>query len=377
MSSRRKKILIDANPVVPYYAIGKINGIGRTCMELIQQLDAMRSELPFDIELYTQNIKGVSAKHLNTGFCTHHVYLKNTQKYNKISSKLHFRELLSHYDLQHITHNYEIVRDPSRCIVTVHDAFFMKLDVSNFNYASLRVQYPPFIRKCKHIITCSEYSKKDIIELIDVPEERITVIPWGINHSVFYVEQDKESVRRRIKNELGINCPFFLCVSCDAGRKRTSELINSYLLLEKPENDLVLVWANPSAEIKALIKRNPRIHLLPIISDETLRLLYNGATAAINPTSYEGFGLPILEAMACGCPAITCPNSSLPEVGGDVAIYIEEPVSEGLPLIMRSIENGEIDLSHARLNGPIQASHFTWKHTAESTAKVYANQLEL
>lgn len=372
-----KKILIDANPIVPYYALGRNSGIGRTCMELISQLDRMRSDLPFEIELYTQNMKGISASCLNTGFKTRHVYLRNTTSGRIWSRRLHVREMLSHYDFQHITHNFELVTDPSRCIVTLHDAFFMKLDVRNFDYASMREQYPPFIRKCKHIITCSEYSKKDIIELIGIPEDRVTVIPWGIDHNIFYEDPDKESSRQYINREMKIERPYFLSVSCDTGRKRTQELIKAYLSLRKPENDLVLVWANPPDSIKSIVAQNPRIHLLSGISNEALRYLYNGATASVNPTSYEGFGLPILEAMACGCPVVTCANSSIPEIGGDAVIYLEEPVGKTLPYVMRAIDVGEMDLADMSLRGLRLASNFTWERTAEETIEVYKAQLGL
>lgn len=372
----KKKILIDANPIVPYFALGRLNGIGRTCMELIKELDNQRQTLPFDIELFTQNLKGISAKRLHTGFKTHHLYLRNIESHSRLSRNLHLRELISGYDLQHITHNYEIVADPSKCIVTVHDAFFMKFEVSNFNYAAFKKRYPPFIRACRHIITPSEYSKKDIIETIGIPSERITVIPWGIDHKTMYVEQDKEIIHSQIQKEYGLNGKYFLSVSCDTGRKRTDQLIKAYLQLDNPQNDLVLVWGNPPDEIRRLINNNSRIHLLGGVSNDNLRKLYNGATVAFNPSAYEGFGLPILEAMACGCPIVTCHNSSLPEVGGDVAIYINEPISDSLPKIMKEIDRKEIPLSEYRKRGTERAALFSWKRAVRETIEVYTNVLK-
>lgn len=370
-----KRILIDANPVVPIIGEGRHTGIGRTCLELIRALDSMREELPFEIALYTQNLHGVSGRRLNTGFRTRHAYMRNIPAFNHLARALRVREILAPYDLQHITHNCEIVTDPSRCIATVHDAFFMKLDVGNFDYAAMRRQYPPFIRACRHIITCSDYSKHDIMETIGVPDEKITVIPWGVDHTLFHPEPDRERLRQKLAEEFSLTRPYFLSVSCDAGRKRTPDLIKAWLSLTDPAHDLVLVWGNPPAEVRRLIDGHPRIHLLSGVSNEGLRHLYNGATAAINPTAYEGFGLPVLEAMACGCPSITCRNSSLPEVGGDVAIYIDEPVSHTLPQLLHAIDRGELDLTSARQLGPRQAARFTWQRTARETVAVYKSQL--
>lgn len=369
-----KKILIDANPVIPFLISGKQTGIGRTCLDLIKSLNEIEKDLPFKIDLYTQNLKGISAKKLRTKFKSHHIYLRNTISYKKIVSRLSLREFISGYDLMHITHNFEIVRDPSKCIVTAHDAFYMKFDAVNFDYASMRITYPRFLRACRHIITCSEYSKNDIIETMGIEPEKITVIPWGINHSVFY-EVPREEARNYVAKEFGLERPFFLSVSCDNGRKRTPQLIEAYLSLENPENDLVLAWSNPPEDLKRIVSDNSRIHFLKNVSDEGLRYLYNYATAAFNPTSYEGFGLPILEAMACGCPAITCNNSSLPEVGKDVAIYLEEPIHDSLPKVMRAIEDNTFDLSSNIKRGPKQAANFNWKNTANLTAELYESLL--
>lgn len=365
----KKKILIDANPVVPYFAQGKINGIGRTCMELIRELDKQREALPFDIELFTQNLKGVSAKHLHTGFKSRHLYLRNTESHKRLSRCLHLRELLSGYDLQHITHNYEIVTDPSKCIVTVHDAMFFSYPEAFLGAGENKKRIPPFVRQAKHIITISENSKREIIKYMDVPEEKITVIPWGVDHTLLYPHEVKS-------NRWSGNEPYFTSVSCDKGRKNTITLLKAYqeYAQNSPAHHLILVWRNPTAEALELAEKpelKGKVHFASNLSNEELADIYAGATASFFPSLYEGFGLPILESMACGVPCVTCRNSSLEEVGGNAAIYVEPLNMAAMAHEMEKFENGDYDMERLRSASFSQASKFTWERCADETIKVY------
>lgn len=371
-----KKLLIDANPCVPFLVSGRVNGIGRTNIELIKALDAIPpDEIPFDIELYTQNVRGVSAKQLKTRFRTRHAYLRDNQRGNVIAKRLRIRELLSHYDLMHITHNYHDVAHPERCIVTAHDAFYMKFEDDRFNYAAMRETHPEFLRKCRHIITCSEYSKHDIVETMDIHPGKITVIPWGIDHSNFYVEKESEA-KQFVYKKFGINHPFFLSVSCDAGRKRTPQLIEAFLN-NSSVHHLLLVWNDIPADIEVRCKSCDRIDILSNISNEDLRHLYNAASASFNPSKYEGFGLPVLEAMACGCLCVTCNNSSIPEVGGNSVVYLDEPIEQSLSEIIRVLDKNSHMFLSKQESGPGQARKFTWNATAIKTLEVYKQLLAI
>jgi len=368
-----KKILIDANPVVPYFALGRNSGIGRTCMELIAELDRRRESLPFEIELYTQNIRGVSAKRMNTGFKTHHAYLRNTPSWNILSKRLHIRELLSGYDLQHITHNCEILRDPSRCIVTIHDALFFSHPENFLGAEESRKLVPPFARKSRHVITISENSKREIMQYMDVPEEKITVIPWGVDHRLLFPHK-VESNR--------CNFSYFASVSCDIGRKNTITLLRAYekFARSNPAHHLILVWSNPSDEALRLAELphiENRVHFVSNISNEELADIYAGATATFFPSLYEGFGLPIAESMACGVPCVTCRNSSLPEVGGDAAIYVDPMDMDGMATEMERFENGDYDMNELRRKSVAQADNFRWENCAAATIEVYKQCLEL
>ena len=373
-----KRLLIDANPVVPHYVSGKVNGIGRTTMELIQAL-AQVPDLPFEVMLYSQNMKGVGGRNMHVPFKCRHLYLPNRGKVNKLLSHFPVRELLTGYDLMHITHNFEYVYRPERCIVTIHDALFMKMQEKAFEHEKMKVEVPPFARRCKHIITCSEASKRDIVETMQIAPEKVTVIYWGVKHHIFFPsELAKSEIIEQLKSHYAaMPSQYFLSVSCNAERKRTHLLVEAYLELCKqaPVNDLVLVWGNPPAWLVEKVQKSNaarKVHFLSNISDEALALLYNGATALFFPSSYEGFGLPLLEAMACGIPVATCRNSSLGEIGGNAVLYLDEPVKESIVRVMEQFENEEIDREAYKIKGIERAKTFTWSQTAEQTCAVYS-----
>ncbi|MDE6393222.1 MAG: glycosyltransferase family 4 protein [Muribaculaceae bacterium] len=371
-----KKLLIDANPSVPYLVTGHVNGIGRTNFELIRTLDGMRSKIPFEIELYTQNIRGVKATGLGTGFKARHVYLRNNNRGNRIAAALRLRELTSRYDLMHITHNFEYVAHPEKCIVTIHDAMMFSYPEPFLGHDFAREFFPPFARKAKAIVTCSENSKREISEYMDVDPEKIFVAPWGVNHKLLYPHKTNPCVYTGGK-------PFFVSVSCDRGRKNTINIVKAFIRfnINNPVHHLILVWRNPSDEVLQLIENNSRlkqqIHFASNISNEELAELYTGATCSLFPSRYEGFGLPIAESMACGTPVVTCRNSSLEEVGGNAAFYVDPDDIDAMVSIMDKFENGELKKEELSEICHQQSMLFTWKNCAEITLDVYKKCLEI
>ncbi len=374
MTSHRKRIAIDTAPVVPYFVSGRVSGIGRTTMELIRALDAM-PRLPFDVVLYSQNMKGIGGRNLQTHFPCRHLYVPGRPKWNRALSHLPVREWLTRYDLMHITHNFEYVHRPDRCLVTIHDALFFTFPEKFLGHDFAREHYPRLARRARAVITCSENSKREIAENMDVPEERIFVTYWGVDHALF---------RPRQVGPLTLTSgrPYFLSVSCDVGRKNTISVLNAYaqFVRQEPTHDLVLVWRNVPEEIRTRFSApefRGKIHFVSGVSNDDLSALYAGATATFFPSRYEGFGLPVLESMACGTPVVTCRNSCLPEVGGDAAVYVDPDDVDAMAGWMVRFENGEAGRDELHGRSLAQAARFTWAECARKTADVYARCLGL
>ncbi len=213
----------------------------------------------------------------------------------------------------------------------------------------------------------TENSKKDMVETMNVSPDKIRVIPWGIRNDLFFPSEEN------------VKTPYFFSVSCNMERKNTPRLIDVYIELAKtnPVNDLILIWDAP-AEIRKKVSDSGfghRIHFIEKVSDKELQKLYAGATATIFPSLYEGFGLPVLESMACATPVICSNNSSLPEVGGEAAIYIDPFNNQSILDALIAFENKFYNRELLVKKGLKQVSNYTWKKCAIETAKVYENSL--
>lgn len=359
-----KRVIIDINSVLPYYSRGWVSGIGRTTMELVQAL-AKEKDLPFEIALYSQNTLGVTGERMELQFPNKHLPYPHRRNWNKVLGLLPVREITTGYDLIHIPHNFEYVFHPEKTLLTIHDTLYFSHPEKSLSHDFSRKHIPSLAKKCRGIITCSESSKQDIMHYMDVPEEKISVTPWGVNRELFHPE------------EISTEYPYFLSVSCSTGRKNTPLLVEAYLRFAKqhPNHHLVLVWGNAPAEIQALSETIPTLHILKNISNEELARLYQGATATLFPSRYEGFGLPVLESFACATPVVTCNNSSLAEVGGGAAHYVDPDDIDGWIREMEYFENNIDNLTSLKNQSLQQSQLFSWENCAQKTIEVYEKYL--
>lgn len=363
-----RRVAIDVDSVMPLYSKGWLSGIGRTTKELVEAFDRME-ELPVDITLYSQNTKGISGERMQTRFASRHLRLPHKSWSNKIVGMLHLREMMTRYDLLHIPHNFEWVSRPERTIVTIHDAMFFAMPDETFDHEKARRLYPTLAKRCRGIITCSESSKRDIVKYMDVDEASVFVCPWGYDKELFHPEKNKRKGN-----------PYFLAVSCSTGRKNTMAIVKAYekIVRQNPSHELVLVWPNIPAEAWRYCNQEhlaSHIYIQSAIDDEGLSVLYNEASATFFPSRYEGFGLPVLESLACGTPVVTCHNSSLPEVGGDAALYVDPDDIDAMSRIMEQFEQGDLKKEDFRERCLAQASRFSWERCAQQTLDAYTKCL--
>ncbi|MCH2208949.1 MAG: glycosyltransferase family 4 protein [Lentisphaerales bacterium] len=358
-----RSITIDCTP-----ALHTTNGVGRVTATLLEAMVPLKGDL--DFTLFSRSF----SKRLPTYKDCKKAHMKLPECCESWIDRLKLIERISPKEtIFHATNHYMPVKKTENTIVTVHDLIFLKSPEQHLQkiHAEMARKAPQFIKDCKHIITCSEYTKKDLHEFISIPEEKITVIQWGLNNKHFVPPSDIDKTKAKLKEELNIDKPYFLGVSCSEGRKNTPMLIECYqkLLESNPKNDLVLVWSPPD-HIREKFK-HPRIHFTGKVSDDLLRDLYGCATATFYPSHYEGFGLPVLESMSCGTPIVCSNVTSLPDVGGDVALYITPTEPDTISEQFEKFENDHYDLEELSKRGIDYSATFTWKNCAKKTLDVY------
>ena len=268
-------------------------------------------------------------------------------------------------------------------VVTIHDLtpiLFPKMHTRDTNITwerSLKL----IKNRTDTIISDSISTKQDCIKLLNIPEKRIRVIPLAADERYRPIKK-KEPIIQEMMNEYNIKYPFILFVGTLEKRKNVPTLIKAFYKLKKSklEHKLVIVGGKgwKYSQIFDLIeelKLQKDVIFTDYVSDEDLVKLYNTADLFVYPSLYEGFGLPPLEAMACGCPVITSNTSSLPEVVGDAGIMIDpydiDSLKESMLKILTDSELRE-EMSRKSLE---RAEIFSWKKTAKETWNVYEDAL--
>lgn len=232
------------------------------------------------------------------------------------------------------------------------------------------------------VIAISEATRRDLVSELDIPAEHIDVVHHGVDHERFH-PRSQDDERARMEQALGLDGPFLLYMGAGDARKNLPLLVRSYAQ-SRVRSQVALVLAGP------LSKRQRerlghvidecgvarQVKLLGFVDEQWLAPLYRHCRAHVFPSSYEGFGLTLLEGMACGAPTLTTAFSSLGEVAGDAALTLRELAEEPFVNALERLVFDEALQNDLRERGIVHARTFTWERCAAQTLGCYQRALD-
>ncbi len=272
------------------------------------------------------------------------------------------------------------LRCPVPTVVTVHDVSFLEHPeyFPWWRAAQLRITVARSVRQAARVLTISNFTRHTISEAYGISRDLITVIPAAANP--FFRISNRARAVRRVEERFQIRAPFVLTVGDLQPRKNHARLISAFcrLLSANPDLPHHLVIAGKNTwygdRIFEAARRSgiaDRIHLTGYVSDEELLELYNACDCFAFPSLYEGFGLPLLEAMACGRAVVCSDRSSIPEVAGDAGVLFDPTDEHAIAAALRSVLLDSDRRARLERSGLVRASQFTWRKAAEGTLDVY------
>ncbi len=250
--------------------------------------------------------------------------------------------------------------------------FFDRLDIQR-----RRRSYQASALEAKQIIVSAGFTRDCLVERYGVPVEKIEVIHTGYGPQ--YRLLDDQSALGRFREKYGLRRPFLYYPAATWPHKNHKNLLAAMKILKERhrfDGELLLtgIAMQSHGEILTEIDRlglREMVRVLGYLSADELPFLYNLARVMVFPSLFEGFGIPLVEAMACGCPVICADATSLPEVVGDAGVLFDPRSAEDIADRIRALWNDDARLQEMRIRGLGRAKHFTWDETARRTLQVY------
>ncbi len=284
-------------------------------------------------------------------------------------------------DILHCTSNTAPIICNTPLVLTLHDIIFLeprdtnnKSFYQNLGWLYRRLVVPRILDKCKRIITVSNFELKNIIGKLSIPESRMAMIYNGYN-TWFKPINDVESITSKYIDKTGY---FFFLGNTDPKKNTERTLIaySNYCKQSSVKRKLLVADLAPQYLEEFIVKNKldnirDQVVLTGYVVNSHLPYIYNGAFAFLYTSLRESFGIPLLEAMACGTPVITSNTSSMPEIGGKDAALVNPESSEEITQMMLLIENDNEYRERIKAIGLERVGHFSWKNTASNLLKLY------
>ncbi len=374
------KIGIDAR-----FALRKRRGIGNYVLNLIRNLGEIDRTNRYILYVDCDDVENILPVQKN--FTTKKLLLSNYFIWEQLILPMQAKK--DNLDILHCTGNTAPIRmgKKIKLIITIHDVMYLK-DYSELPRSPSMYQrcgriyrktiVPRAVRNVFKVITVSRFSKNDVIKhLTEVGEDRISVVHEAVDEMFCVLEKNDAVVETKDKAEVSED--YILTLGGTDLRKNTQLVIEAYLKLKeesKISEKLVIVgipnWQK--TQFCKVVQESPYrkdIIVTDFITKDDLVLLYNNATVFLYPSLYEGFGLPVLEAMSCGVPVITSNATAIPEVAGDAAFLMETlDVDTMKETIATVLENYQLRQNLIE-KGFKQVKNFSWRKTATQTLKIY------
>ncbi|GAP63503.1 hypothetical protein ARMA_1926 [Ardenticatena maritima] len=233
------------------------------------------------------------------------------------------------------------------------------------------------LRRAGAVICVSHAVRHRLLDNVDLDPDKVHVVYNGVDHRRFHPRYRPEA-RKRAALMLGIEPPYVLALASPDPRKNTAGVLRAYARLPREGlPKLVLAGAgewgrSPLYKLVEELHLEEMVRFTGYVPDAILPDLYSGARLFVFPSLYEGFGLPVLEALACAAPVITSNRGGIPEVAGDAAVLVDPDDLDALAAAMEKALTDKAWRDELRLRGPGQAARFSWERTARETRDVYA-----
>lgn len=367
--------------------IAKTNmtGVGCYALNIIKGVLELDHKNSYSINVFdflgrnnsTENIvKALGATDIGTRACIllpYGLYARYHSIFGKMPYEIYFN------NKPEISHFFNFIvpeRVSGKTITTIHDMVYM-LYPETMNSVNYRIFKKHFARSCREadaIVTVSQNSRKEIYELMNVPLDKIYVTYNAVDTSIYYPQKDKDLIRRKYD----IDSPYILYLGTLEPRKNIPVLIKAFHSVSHKLSGIKLVIAGgrgwKSDNVFSLVDdlaMTEKVIFTGYVAEEDKPALYSCAEVFVFPSLYEGFGIPPLEAMACGTPVICSNTSSLPEVTGDAGVLIDPSNEEELAYEIERLMDDRSERETLSHKGIIQAGKFRWKDSAQTILDIY------